>query len=95
ADKLNVGVPHWIFTWQMLLILLGVISGFKNDFRGSGWLILMAIGGIFMWDEFIADHELRKFLLPILFITVGGIYILIPKSRWRSRKKEWKDQWHW
>ena len=95
ADKLNMGIPHWVFTWQMLLIVIGAVSGIRNDFRGAGWLILMAIGGIFMWDEFIAYHELRKFLLPIIFITVGVIYILVPKSAKKERRREWRrEQWH-
>jgi len=91
AEKIGLDVPHWVFSWQMLLIVIGAIKGIKNNFHGSSWLILMLFGGIFMWDEYVADHELKKFLIPTLFIALGVIYILKPKSEWRERRW-WRHQ---
>src|SRR4051812_29202951 len=30
--------PHWLFTWPMILIAVGVFPAIKHGFRGGGWL---------------------------------------------------------
>ena len=31
--EVNMPIPGWVFTWQMLLISIGVFTGFKHGFR--------------------------------------------------------------
>ena len=82
--RLFVHDMDWLFSWQMFLIALGVFLGFKNNFRGGGWLIMIFIGGYFLIDDwFIQDISLRRFFWPVALIILG-IYLIV-RPRRRSR----------
>lgn len=73
--------PGWFFTWPMLLIGFGLLSGFRNGFRHMGWLFPVAIGGIFLADSLSPDFNLRPYFWPILLIAAGLFIILRPRRR--------------
>ncbi len=78
----GVELPYWIFTWQFLLIGIGIFSGFAHGFRGGGWLIMIFVGSFFLVDDFtgLAFHQ---YLWPVALIAVGFFMLLRPKrSRW-------------
>ncbi len=77
----NIGFlfPHWLFSWPMILILVGIYSGFKHQFRNNSWIILIAIGGFFLFDRFIPEFGLEPYFWPVLIIVIGVIFILRPK----------------
>ena len=41
--------PEWLFSWQMLLIALGLFIGLRHRFHGVAWFVLLLIGG--EWAE--------------------------------------------
>jgi predicted membrane protein len=88
-------VPDWIFTWQMLLIAIGVISGVKSGFRGGFWIIMIAVGAIFMYDRFVPELDLRRYMWPLILIGFGLLIILRPKGhhRWRGKFREKFEKW--
>ena len=70
---------HVIFSWQMLLIALGVISLFGNDNPVPG-LILLLIGGFFIIPEiFIMHIAFTKLFWPLILIIIG-VLLLTRKS---------------
>ncbi|WP_461488780.1 LiaF transmembrane domain-containing protein [Pontibacter sp. HJ8] len=74
--------PHWVFTWQMFLIVLGLFLGFKHSFQKPGWLVLVVIGSVFLLDDhFFFDFSLRRFFWPILIIGLGLWLMLRPRKR--------------
>ena len=93
-------LPDWLFTWQMVLIAIGVFSGLRHGFRGGAWLILILIGGGFLIDDIYPQIDLRRFVWPIVFIAVGLVIILKPRHyhgrRWRHWRKyrERYGNWH-
>lgn len=78
----NIGFlfPHWLFSWPMILILVGIYSGFKHQFRNNSWIILIAIGGFFLFDRFVPELGLEPYFWPILIIAIGVLFILRPKK---------------
>jgi predicted membrane protein len=82
--------PYWLFTWPMILIVIGVFIGLKHGFRGPGWLILLVIGSIFLADQIDTGIDLHRFMIPAIIIAVGLTMILRPK-RYR-RNRDW-DKW--
>src|ERR1044071_2392057 len=52
AKSLGVIMPGWLFTWQMLLIVIGLFIGLKKGFRG-GWFVPVIIGGAFLLNEYV------------------------------------------
>ena len=87
-------VPHWVFTWQMLLIVLGFVIGAKKNFNGIGWMIMMLIGGIFLLDDyFFFSWNLSRYGWPLAIIVIGMILLVravsSPSQSTRKRMGDW------
>ncbi len=64
-----------IFSWQMLLIIIGVYNLFFADSKTTGF-ILIIIGGFFILPEvFEMPYNFRKTFWPVLLILLG-LFIL-------------------
>jgi hypothetical protein len=73
------------FSWQMLLIGIGLIQILFNRGNAGGY-VLMAVGGLFLWDKMIPLSHLQwQIAWPVLFILVGSIlifgYLLKPSKK--------------
>ncbi len=90
AKQAGIYFPDWVFTWQMFLIVLGIFLGFRNLFRGSGWLIPIIIGSVMMVDEFYPDVQMKQYLWPIVLICVGLFMVFRPRN---YRRENWKKRW--
>ncbi len=86
ADRAGVRFPFWFFSWPMLLIGIGILSGLKHNFKGGPWLILLGIGGIFLADKISDDLFLRPYFWPIIFIA-GGIFIMTNGFAGKRRRR--------
>jgi hypothetical protein len=87
----NMGfwLPGWLFSWPMILILVGIYSGFKHNFRNNTWIILIGLGGFFLVSDFIPELGLRPLFWPIIIIGAGILFILRPgKNEWMNFKND-------
>ena len=75
--------PDWVFSWQMLLVALGMFIGVRHNFRGVAWFILMLIGGIFLLNDIYPEFSLRRYIWPFALIAVGMFIITRPRNKWR------------
>jgi hypothetical protein len=91
ARELGVPFPDWLFTWPMILILVGLYMGTKLRFRNPGWLIPTFIGVIFLADQMIG-YNLKPFIVPVVIIAAGLLFMFRPRNR------HWQDcrggQWN-
>lgn len=84
AGTLEPEVTNVIFSWQMLLVAIGFINLWGNEFVFG--LILMVIGGYFIGTDFVGiDLSIASFIWPAIIILIGVIIIF--KSRLFSRDK--------
>jgi len=79
--------PDWVFSWQMLLVALGMFIGVRHNFRGVAWFVLMLIGGIFLLNDIYPEFSLRRYMWPFALIAVGLFILSRPRSRWGDEKK--------
>lgn len=90
-------IPDWIFSWHVLLIIVGLLIGYKRNFDGPGWIIMTLIGVAFTVRA-IVDFDISKYYFPALFILIGLLLLFKPKksdidrgnkckARWKSRMK--------
>lgn len=86
-----VPLPYWLFTWPVLLIVLGFFVGIRRGFRGISWLIMILIGGAFLADHIYPDFEMRRFTWPAVLIIMGLFFILRPRRRWQCDPDEKKN----
>jgi predicted membrane protein len=85
-------IPEWLFTWPMILVVIGLYMGIKNGFRNVSWLILVGLGGFFLVDEFIPSLTKEAFFWPVIIMAMGIIFILRPKrEHWRNCRKDGQD----
>ena len=73
AREMGVIMPHWIFSWKMLLIVIGLYIGVKHSFRNPGWLIPVFIGGAFLLEDFYPQFMIANFIWPVAIIFFGLI----------------------
>jgi len=79
ARSMGAPVPVWLFSWQMLLIALGLFIGFKKGFRDGGWFVPIIIGGFFLVNEYLMENELRRHIWPMILIVLGAAFIFRPR----------------
>jgi len=84
----GIGVPNWIFSWSTMLMGIGLIIGFRHNFKGNGWLIMVLIGGYFTVEK-MTDMDLSHYYFAIGFIILGLFLILRPG---RGHDFNWKKK---
>jgi len=86
-DKLDFFFfPSWLFSWPLILIVIGFLIGAKQQFNGMGWLILIFVGVyFFVRDVLPFDWDLHAYTLPVLIIMIG-ILILFRSAASRGRQ---------
>lgn len=67
--------PEWIFSWPMILIVIGLITGSKSNFQKPMSYILIFLGLFFLIQRGF-DLEIGSFFWPIVIIGVGFYLIL-------------------
>lgn len=73
-------IRSWLISWQMLLIVIGLILLVSKPDKSPG-LILLFIGGFFLSIEhFTHIYNLRKFFWPSLIIFIG-LMVLVKGNR--------------
>lgn len=83
--------PSWLFTWPMLLILLGLFIGAKKQFTGVGWAVLILIGLFLMMNDITVFHwHLRHFALPVVII-LAGLFLMFRSLISPTRSSYYKD----
>lgn len=92
AKQLGVEMPEWLFTWPMLLILIGLYSGARHLFCNPSWVILVGIGGVFLYDQCNPDINLATLIWPSIIILIGLLMIL--KSRKPKHMPHWGRHGH-
>jgi hypothetical protein len=91
ARKMGAAVPEWLFTWEILMITIGLYMGVRHSFRGPGWLIVMLIGIIFLLDDITPELNIRPYFWPILLIGAGLFMMLRPSRRCGpDGRKRWR-----
>ncbi|HHP7240940.1 MAG TPA: LiaI-LiaF-like domain-containing protein [Cyclobacteriaceae bacterium] len=65
-------LPHYLFTWEVLLILIGLISFLSG--RITQAIILILVGVVFLFTDYL---DIRFWdLWPILLIIIGASFFI-------------------
>lgn len=88
-SNFNINTPNWLFEWHTIMLAIGLVIGFKRNFRGGGWLVFTIIGGVFTLNAILnIDYDLSRILFPAALIGLGFYFILRPKNHsCRNRRK--------
>jgi predicted membrane protein len=79
--ELGYFIPSWLFSWEVLVIAISVFIGARKNFALGGWLVGVAIGGVFLLDDVYPDLNLKPYFWPVLIIGFGLFMIFRPKRK--------------
>jgi predicted membrane protein len=90
-----IDFPVWIFSWQMLLIVLGLFIGIRHRFHGAAWFVLLLVGGSFLVNDYFLEGDLRQHIWPVILIAIGIFFIFRstqkPGRHWSEKKNAGVD----
>ena len=75
-EPLDHFIDDILFSWQMLLIAIGVITLTGSDNKTPG-IVLISVGGFFLIPELFTDFfRSFNFFWPALFIVIGVVLLM-------------------
>lgn len=75
TKTMGAPLPAWLYSWQCLLIAIGLFIGFRKGFKDGGWFVPVLIGTVFLLNEYFVNGELHKHMWPLILIIVGAFFI--------------------
>jgi predicted membrane protein len=91
ARQLGVEFPVWLFTWPVMMIVIGLYIGARHLFRNPGWIVMVTIGSIFLIDKIYTDISISTFFWPLFIIAAGIMMIFKPHRRHHWGRHEAHD----
>ena len=88
ARELGAELPAWLFTWNALLIVIGLYIGIKHKFMHMGWIVPVIIGSAFLVGDIYPAFQTSHLLWPVVIIIAGIAMITKPYRRNNGRKHE-------
>ncbi|MFD2202559.1 LiaF transmembrane domain-containing protein [Shivajiella indica] len=80
--------PSWIFSWPMILIVIGLVISAKNNFQSGFGVVLLLVGSFFLIKRnFGFPFEVEPYLIPIGLI-IFGLYLILKRSRDKEKFNE-------
>jgi predicted membrane protein len=92
--NMNLDIPEWVISWQMIVIVIGLMIGIMSNFKNAAGPVTIFIGGIFLArDIFNWSYDVSRYTWPIAMI-VAGLYFIFRRESYKSAhyKKEYKDK---
>lgn len=75
--------PYWLFRWPMFLILAGLYTGAKHNFRKPTWLFMVLLGVLFLVEPYI--------YIPIwpIIIILTGVFMIFRRNHGSAQQVTW------
>lgn len=85
AHQAGVDFPHWLTSWPMIVIAIGLFIGVRSHFRNPGFIMPILVGGVFLADQVVTGINLHDYLVPVIIIAVGLSMVLHSMLGYRTR----------
>jgi predicted membrane protein len=88
-------IPHWLFSPASWLIIWGLYSGAKCNFRNAFWLIMVLVGAAWLLSDIFPNYNIHNIVWPIALITFGIWLITKRKSTLDQNNwgRKWDEKW--
>jgi predicted membrane protein len=85
--------PSWLFSWPMILIVIGLASGVKHNFTKSGSFIMILIGSVFILEKMFPELNVGNVTWPIILIGIGIWFIFGKgfKNNGGNGRNKWRE----
>lgn len=82
--QLGFPIPPYAYSWEMGMIVLGLIITVKHRFRSWSGYLLILIGKLYLFSKWYPETFDIRMILPILLIVFGVIVVF--KAALRRKK---------
>src|SRR6185437_4454714 len=89
AYKMGAPIPGWIFTWPVLLMVIGLFVGMKSRFHNPGAFIMILVGAVFFADQSIPGVDFHNYIVPVILIGIGFMFLFRPRGSSFTRHQHW------
>jgi len=79
--------PHWLFSWPLILIAVGLAIGAKHNFKKNNWIVITGLGVLFLLPNIIPSLHVVV-LWPLLLIALGFRLVTRHNERWNGTNWE-------
>jgi len=86
--------PDWLFSWPMILIIIGLVIGVNSKFEQKASIVLLIIGVLFLFKE-ITHLPIGGIIFPIGIIVVGFFLITRHSNNQLPPMPPRKDDYDW
>ena len=90
ARQAGMEIPRWLFSFESILIGIGIYLGIRHSFRGFVWIIPILIGGFLLLDDFYPEYDIEDFVWPLIIIGIG-LLIMFQAGKRRGNKYRGND----
>ena len=78
-ENLGLYLPFWVVSWHTILLAVGLLIGYRKNFKTGGWIILVFIGALFTLDSIITIS--LSLYMPALILIGVGLYLLLKPAK--------------
>lgn len=91
--RMDFPLPDWLFGWEMILIIVGVVSGINSKFKDISWIIPIIVGCVFLVDDVFPGTKIGMYIWPLGIIVIGLIIAFKPNfaKMGESTRRRWQD----
>jgi len=85
--RADVNIPHWLISWEAILIGAGFVALYKHRFNHFAGYIMIGIGALFMINEFRPHTIDSNLIFPVVIILVGLMIIFKTMNIFGTKSK--------
>jgi hypothetical protein len=82
--------PGWLFSWPMILIIVGIFSGIKHNFRNRFSYMMIFMGSMFLVAQIVGTTI--YFFWPLIMVAIGVSMMLARNGYWGQERRERKER---
>ena len=86
ARQAGVYIPGWLFSFESILLALGIYLGIRHSFKGFAWVLPLAIGSFLLIDDLYPQYDIEDFTWPLIIIAFG-LFIMLRATKTNDWKK--------
>jgi hypothetical protein len=79
VQNIGVFIPDWVISWHSIMLAIGILIGYRKNFKAGGWIILVLIGGLFTLES-ILTISFASYMPALVLIGLGAYLLLKPAS---------------
>lgn len=89
-NALNFPIPNWIFSWEIIMIGVGLVVLVRHKFRKFLGYAIIAIGFLFVLKDWYPDIIRGQVVVAVGIIFIGLTMLFKSKNHENRFKRHWK-----